>query len=128
MEELQTRVLELVSMIPKGKVTTYKELAQAVGKPRAWRVIANVLTRNPRPVKIPCYRVVRSDGRVGGYQLGTKQKEKLLMKEGVELINGKVDLVKYMFRFRKSRFIPSSPRTDKLGWVFPAPQGRSPPV
>ncbi len=98
MSRFQASVLELVSKVPEGKVTTYKELARALGRPRAYRAVANALAKNPRPVEIPCHRVVRSDGEIGGYKLGTQRKAKLLIAEGIE-IRKKVDLTKYMFRF-----------------------------
>ena len=94
-----TRVLELVKKIPKGKVTTYGELARVVGKPRAYRAVANALARNPDPVKIPCHRVVRSDGRLGGYKFRIWRKEKLLALEGIKIEKGKIDLRKYLFKF-----------------------------
>ena len=97
MTEFQSRVLKLVSTIPSGKVTTYKELARALGRPRAYRAAANVLAKNPQLVKIPCHRVVRSDDGIGGYKLGILQKVKLLAAEGVEVRNKKVDLARYMF-------------------------------
>ena len=99
MSEFQARVLKIVATIPRGKVTTYKELARAVGCPRAYRAVANALAKNPHPIKIPCHRVVRSDGEIGGYKLGILQKAKLLAAEGVEIRNKKVDLARYMFRF-----------------------------
>jgi len=100
MSEFQARVLKLVVMVPKGKVTTYKELARAMGNPRAYRAVANALARNPFPVKIPCHRVVRSNGEVGGYRFGTKQKVKLLLREGIIIENGKISS-KFMFKFQK---------------------------
>jgi O-6-methylguanine DNA methyltransferase len=81
-------------------VTTYKEVARALGKPRASRAVANALAKNPKLLKIPCHRVVRSDGKVGGYKLGSERKTELLVSEGVEIRNGKVDLKIYVFRFR----------------------------
>ncbi|MDI6884167.1 MAG: MGMT family protein [Hadesarchaea archaeon] len=99
MSEFQARVLELVSLVPRGRVTTYKELARAAGKPRAYRAAANTLAKNPRPVQIPCHRVVRSDGRIGGYKLGAKRKAELLASEGVEIEGQKIVLSKYGFRF-----------------------------
>ncbi|MGB9576937.1 MAG: MGMT family protein [Candidatus Norongarragalinales archaeon] len=71
---------------------TYKELAQAIGAPRAWRAAANALARNPFAPKIPCHRVVRSNGAIGGYsgKGGAQQKELLLKREGVKIIRGKV--------------------------------------
>ncbi|MDH5685234.1 MAG: MGMT family protein [Hadesarchaea archaeon] len=91
MSEFQSRVLKLVSMVPRGKVTTYKELALAIGRPRACRAVGNALARNPNPVIIPCHRVVRSDGKIGGYKFGERKKAKLLLMEGVMIKNGKVD-------------------------------------
>jgi methylated-DNA-[protein]-cysteine S-methyltransferase len=102
MSEFQARILELVSKIPMGKVTTYKELARALGTPRAYRAVGNALARNPHPVKIPCHRVVRSDCKIGGYggnRLAGKKKTRLLVGEGVEVVDEKVNLKKYMFKF-----------------------------
>lgn len=99
MSEFQARVLELVAMVPKGKVTTYKELARAVGCPRAYRAVANALAKNSQPLKIPCHRVIKSDSKIGGYRLGIGRKAKLLIQEGIQIKNSKVDLEKYMFRF-----------------------------
>jgi methylated-DNA-[protein]-cysteine S-methyltransferase len=103
MSEFQSRVLELTSKIPRGKVTTYKELARAMGRPRAYRAVGNALACNPYPGKIPCHRVVRSDRKIGGYggsRLAGKKKERLLEDEGVEVVHGKVNLKKHMFRYR----------------------------
>lgn len=71
--------------IPEGRVTTYKTIAKAVGKPRATRVIGNILKSNPNPVIVPCHRVVRSDGKIGGYAYGKDVKEKLLEVEGITI-------------------------------------------
>lgn len=98
MKQFQSRVLELTSRIPSGKVTTYAEIARSTGKPKAYRAVANALARNPYPIKIPCHRVVRSDGDVGGYASGTKMKVKLLASEGVEIKGNKVPLSKHMFK------------------------------
>jgi methylated-DNA-[protein]-cysteine S-methyltransferase len=100
MSEFQDRVLKLVAMVPKGKVTTYKELARAMGNPKAYRAVANALARNPFPIKIPCHRVVRSNGEVGGYRLGVRQKIKLLVQEGIKIENGKISS-KFMFKYQK---------------------------
>ena len=98
MKEFQSRVLEFTSKIPRGKVTTYKEIAKAIGKPKAYRAVANALARNPHPIKIPCHRVVRSNGEIGGYAFGTKRKVKLLISEGVKIKGDKLILSKYMFK------------------------------
>lgn len=76
----QSRVLEVVKRIKKGKVLTYKEVAQLVGSPKAFRAVGNVLNKNYNP-EIPCHRVIRSDGKVGGYNKGSKLKTTLLRSE-----------------------------------------------
>jgi methylated-DNA-[protein]-cysteine S-methyltransferase len=97
----ENAVLDLVKKIPPGKVTTYGEIARALGRPRCWRAVASALSRNPFPVLIPCHRVVRSDGKIGGYVFGKKRKEALLRMEGVEVKRGRVDLDRLMFRFEQ---------------------------
>lgn len=97
MSKFQARVLELVSKIPKGKVTTYKEIARALGSPNACRAVGNALARNPHPLRIPCHRVVRSDGKVGDYKWGEKRKTELLLREGVVIKKGKIDVKKFSF-------------------------------
>ena len=65
--KFQLKVWDYLKKIPKGKVKTYLEVAKAIGKPRAFRAVANAVGKNPYPPKIPCHRVIRSDGRLGGY-------------------------------------------------------------
>ena len=77
----QRKVYEVVGKIPKGKVLTYKKVAQKVGHPQAWRAVGNVLNKN-KDSKIPCHRVIGSDGKIGGYKDGCKKKVSLLKKEG----------------------------------------------
>lgn len=76
-------VYELLLEIPAGKVSTYGDLAKALGKPLASREIGRILGRNPNPIKVPCHRVVMSDGTVGGYFYGSDRKKELLEKEGI---------------------------------------------
>lgn len=99
MSKFQARVLKLVSKIPEGKVTTYKEIARALGSPKACRAVGNALFRNPYPLKIPCHRVMRSDGKIGGYRSGSRRKARLLAKEGIKIKGEKVNLKKYIFKF-----------------------------
>lgn len=87
---LREKVCDLVAKIPPGKVTTYGELARAVGRPGASRAIGQILNKNPNPIIVPCHRVVRSTGDIGGYAYGSKKKSKLLAKEGVKISKGKV--------------------------------------
>jgi O-6-methylguanine DNA methyltransferase len=93
-------VYALTAQIPAGRVTTYGALAKALGNPYASRATGNALRANPNPVTdVPCHRVVRSDGTLGGYagRLGNKRKEALLAEEGVAVVNGKVNLTKFLF-------------------------------
>jgi methylated-DNA-[protein]-cysteine S-methyltransferase len=90
--QFQKQVLIMTTMIPKGRVATYRSIAAALGKPNAQRAVGNALARNPFPVIIPCHRVIRSYLSLGGYSgaHGTKIKEILLIQEGVKIQNGKV--------------------------------------
>jgi methylated-DNA-[protein]-cysteine S-methyltransferase len=81
-------VYDLLRKIPAAKVSSYGDLAKALGNPSASRVIGLILGKNPNPIKVPCHRVVMSDGKVGGYAYGTAKKKELLEKEGVSFTNG----------------------------------------
>lgn len=81
-------VYDLLLKIPAGTVSTYGDLAKALGNPLASREIGRILGKNPNPIKVPCHRVVMSDGRVGGYRYGSDRKRELLQKEGVSFSNG----------------------------------------
>jgi methylated-DNA-[protein]-cysteine S-methyltransferase len=94
------RVFSLVSRIPKGKVTTYGEIARTL-RVRSPRAVGQALKRNDKPIVIPCHRVVRSDGLVGGYMgKWSKKKAALLRKEGVIVKRGRIDLGRYLFEFK----------------------------
>lgn len=80
----------LLRQVPKGRVTTYKEIAHALGC-RAYRAVGNAMNRNPYPKDVyPCHRVLKSDGSVGGYALGAEKKIEMLRTEGLEIKEGKV--------------------------------------
>ncbi|MFL2903135.1 MAG: methylated-DNA--[protein]-cysteine S-methyltransferase [Candidatus Pelagibacter sp.] len=81
----QLKVWNYLKKIPKGKVKTYLEVAKAIGKPRSFRAVANALGRNPYSPEIPCHRVIRSDGKIGGYsgKGGIKKKIQLLKSENI---------------------------------------------
>ena len=76
------KVWKIVAEIPAGKTLTYKEVAKMAGNDKASRAVGWILASNINPQKYPCHRVVRSDGRIGGYRWGIKRKKKLLEKEG----------------------------------------------
>ncbi len=88
----------LLKKVPKGKVTTYKEIAKALNS-KAYRAVGNAMHNNPYAPVVPCHRVVNSNGNVGGFFSGTKRKIKMLKSEGVEIVNNKIDLKKYGFKF-----------------------------
>ena len=81
------KVWNYLKKIPRGKVITYLDLAKAIKMPKAVRAVANAVGKNPYPPKIPCHRVIRSDGKLGGYSApgGIKTKKKLLKMEGIIL-------------------------------------------
>lgn len=72
--------------IPKGEIRTYKWIAERIGKPKSYRLVGKALSKNPLPGIIPCHRVIRSDGNLGGYKLGTQEKRRLLSEEGCSII------------------------------------------
>ena len=83
----QVKVWKYLKTIPKGKVITYKQLAKAIRMPKAARAVANACAKNPYAPKIPCHRVIRSDGGLGGYSGsgGIRQKIRLLRSEKVKI-------------------------------------------
>src|SRR3989338_7639818 len=89
-ESFAVGVWRLLCRIPMGKVTTYKAIAIALGKPNAARAVGNACNRNPSAPKVPCHRVVKSDGGIGGYAKGVKRKSVLLEGEGIKVKNNKV--------------------------------------
>ncbi len=86
--------------VPKGKITTYGELAKAVELKNGQRAVGKIMNKNPFPVIIPCHRVVMSTGKVGGYAYGEHVKIKMLNDEGIKIKNGKImDLKNSLYRF-----------------------------
>ena len=85
--KFQLKVWNYLKKIPRGKVKTYSEVAKLIGSPLAVRAVANAIGKNPLAPQIPCHRVIRSDGSLGGYsgKGGIKTKRLLLKKEGVTL-------------------------------------------
>ena len=85
--KFQLKVWNYLKKIPKGETRTYLQVAKTIGKPKAHRAVANAVGKNPYPPKIPCHRVIRSDGSLGGYsgKGGIKTKLKLLRSEKVKI-------------------------------------------
>jgi len=97
---LEQKIYKKLLQVPKGQVTTYGELAKAVGLENGQRTIGKVMNKNPYPVIIPCHRVIMSTGKIGGYAYGEKIKSNMLTKEGIKIKNGKIlDWKDKVYRF-----------------------------
>ena len=93
---------DVLRKVPKGKVTTYKMIADKLGS-KAYRAVGRAMNKNPHGFPsggdVPCHRVVGSNGDLVGFAHGLKKKEEMLKKEGVEIKNGKIDLKKFGHKF-----------------------------
>ena len=97
---LSVKVYRKLLQVPKGKVTTYRELSNAVGLKNGQRAIGMIMKKNPFPVIVPCHRVVKSDGKIGGYAYGKNVKSKVLTNEGIKIKDGEIiDFDKAKFYF-----------------------------
>jgi methylated-DNA-[protein]-cysteine S-methyltransferase len=83
-QSIKNKVYDMLLKIPVGKVTTYGDIAKAIGQPNSSRLIGQILHNNPTPVVVPCHRVVCSNGKIGGYAFGSRKKRKLLEQEGLK--------------------------------------------
>lgn len=92
------KVYKKLRKVPKGKVITYKELAHSVNS-KAYRAIGAAMNKNPYAPKVPCHRVINSNGNVGKFATGTANKIKMLKREGIIIKKGKIDLKKFGFKF-----------------------------
>ena len=98
----QRSVYQATGKIPRGRVSTYFEIAQVIGRPKAARAVGNALNVNPFAPQVPCHRVVKSDGSLGGFFSGQNKKVKLLKSEGVICRLGKiVDFDSKFFKLKK---------------------------
>lgn len=92
--EFEKKVLVTTFKIPRGKVSTYKRIAEKIGKPRAYRAVATALKKNPLHPVVPCHRVIRSDGRFGGEKKRAESRRKLVQDEGIPIEDSKVRMSK----------------------------------
>jgi len=98
--KIEERVYKKLLQVPTGYVITYQELANAVGLQNRQRMIGRIMKNNPFPVIVPCHRVVKSDGNIGGYAFGEKIKKNMLQNEGIEIHGNKIiNFEKRKFRF-----------------------------
>jgi methylated-DNA-[protein]-cysteine S-methyltransferase len=90
---------ELLSKIPKGKISTYKQIAKTLNT-KAYRAVGNAMANNPNPIIVPSHRVIKSNGLIGGYVLGIKKKISILKNEGITIKKGEiVNYKKYIHLF-----------------------------
>jgi methylated-DNA-[protein]-cysteine S-methyltransferase len=95
-EKIYRKLLE----VPLGYVITYGDLAKAINLKNGQRIVGQIMKKNPFPVIIPCHRVVKSDGTIGGYAYGIERKKYMLSKEGLEINNNKIsNFKKNLFSF-----------------------------
>ena len=99
-EHIKNEVYNMLLKIPAGKVSTYGDIAKALGYPTAARLVGQILHDNPNPVIVPCHRVIHSDGRLGGYAYGSERKRELLENEGIRFRDGHEG---YLEEFQKCR-------------------------
>jgi len=83
--------------VPHGKITTYNELSKSIGLENGQRLVGQIMKKNPFPVIIPCHRVIKSNGDIGGYLFGIDIKKNMLRKEGICIIKNKIDNFKDVF-------------------------------
>ena len=100
MPNFEERVYKATALIPRGQVSTYQAIARVLRNPRASRAVGNALNKNPYAPQVPCHRVVRSDGSVGGFASGTAKKIAMLKKEGIIIKKGMIDLAEYLYEFK----------------------------
>lgn len=94
------RVYQLTQRIPRGRVSTYKEIAEALGT-KAYRAVGQALHVNPYAPNVPCHRVVNAQGDLHGFASGLRKKASLLKQEGIHIKNNRVDLQKYFIQLKK---------------------------
>lgn len=98
MKTFDEKCYELLGRVPKGKVVSYKQIAEKLGC-RAYHAVGKVMKTNYNK-KVSCHRVVCSDGKIGGFNRGIKEKIRLLRKEGIEVVGGKISLKNYSYSFK----------------------------
>jgi len=92
------KVFELVKKIPRGRVTTYGDVARALNT-KAYRAVGQALKRNKSP-QVPCHRVVKSSGELGGFRgKETREKARILRSEGIRIKNNRIELKRHLYRF-----------------------------
>lgn len=109
-------VYRLTSQIPKGMVTSYGHIASALNNSKAVRAVGNALNKNPYSPQVPCHRVVKANGEIGGYAKGANQKRDMLKREGITIKNGRIDLKKHLYEFDIKE--ENKKHSSKAGGIF----------
>jgi methylated-DNA-[protein]-cysteine S-methyltransferase len=98
--KIEEKIYRKLLQVPLGYVTTYGDLTKAINLKNGQRTVGQIMKKNPFPIIIPCHRVVKSDGTVGGYAYGIEIKKHMLEKEGLKINNNKIsNFKKSLFRF-----------------------------
>ena len=98
--KIEEKIYYKLLQVPTGYVTTYGDLAKTINLKNGQRIVGQIMKKNPFPVIVPCHRVVKSNGTIGGYAYGIERKKYILSKEGLEFNNNKIlDFKKTLFRF-----------------------------
>lgn len=98
-DSFSEKCYSLLRKVPRGKITTYKDIAEAMGT-KAYRAVGTAMNKNPYAPEVPCHRVVNSNGEVGGFANGTSKKIEMLKKEGIPIKDNKVEnFEKYLYKF-----------------------------
>jgi methylated-DNA-[protein]-cysteine S-methyltransferase len=96
--DFQQKLYAKLREVPAGKVTTYQDLALAIGS-HAYRAVGTAMNKNPFAPEVPCHRVIKANGEIGGFAHGSAQKMTLLLSEGVEIFDNKIDLSRFRHHF-----------------------------
>ena len=94
---IEERIYKKLLQVPYGKITTYGELSRSAGLKNGQRVVGQIMKKNPFPVIIPCHRVVKSTGDIGGYAFGIDVKKTMLSKEGICIKNYRIENFKNIY-------------------------------
>ncbi len=94
----QQRLYAKLRQVPRGKVTTYQDLAHAIGS-KAYRAVGTAMNKNPFAPEVPCHRVIKANGEIGEFAFGKSLKIQLLLAEGIEINNNQIDLTRFRFDF-----------------------------
>ena len=94
---IEEKIYKKLLQVPYGKITTYSELSRSIGLEHGQRAVGQIMKKNPFPVIIPCHRVVKSNGSIGGYAFGADIKKNMLLKEGIHIKKNKIENFENLF-------------------------------